>query len=98
MNKDQIKFYAAQLGAKIPTLDLHGFYPNDALDKLDIFLYQCVENNYDSARVIYGGGTGKLREVVVDKLKVHKAVKNYSEEGGSAVVLFWKLIYYFVLL
>lgn len=88
MNKDQLKFFAAELGAKIPTLDLHGFYPSDALEKLDIFLYQCVEKNVDSARVIYGGGTGKLREAVLDKLKVHKAVKNYLQEGGSAVVLF----------
>jgi len=88
MGNDQLKFFAAEIGAKIPTLDLHGFYPAGALDKLDIFLYQCVENNSDSARVIYGGGTGKLREVVLDKLKEYKIVKNFRDEGGSAVVIF----------
>jgi len=88
MNKDKIKFFAAQLGAKIPTLDLHGFYPSDALDKLDIFIYQCVEKNVDSARIIYGGGTGKLREIVLKKLKEYKVVTKYQEEGGSVIVLF----------
>ncbi|MFA6548287.1 MAG: Smr/MutS family protein [Candidatus Magasanikbacteria bacterium] len=88
MKNDELKFYAAQLGAKIPELDLHGLYPSDALEKLDIFIYQCVEKNTDSARVIYGGGTGKLREVVLEKLKGCKAVKNYQEEGGSVIVLF----------
>ena len=98
MNKDQLKFFAAEIGAQIPTLDLHGSYPDDALDKLDIFIYQCVENNSDLARVIYGGGTGKLRGVVLNKFKEYKIIKNFRDEGGSAVVIFQKLIIFFVLL
>ena len=88
MKNDELKFFAAQLGAQIPTLDLHGFYPSDALDKLDIFIYQCIEKNADSARIIYGGGTGKLREIVLAKLKEYKVVTKFQEEGGSVVVLF----------
>lgn len=88
MKKNDLKFFAAQLGAQIPTLDLHGFYPSDALDKMDIFIYQCVEKNVDSARIIYGGGTGKLREIVLAKLKEYKTVKKFQEDGGSVVVLF----------
>ncbi len=88
MDKDSLKFYAAELGAKIPTLDLHGFYPSDALDRLDIFIYKCVEINSESARIIYGGGTGKLREVVLKKIKENKVIHSYQEEGGSVIVLF----------
>lgn len=88
MNNSQIKFFAAQLGAKIPTLDLHGFYPSDALDRLDIFIYQCVEQNADSARVIYGGGTGRLREAVLSKIKDYSVITSYQEEGGSCIILF----------
>lgn len=88
MDKDDIKFYAAQLGAKISTLDLHGYYPSDALDQLDIFIYRCVEVNSESARIIYGGGTGKLRETVLNKIKEYKVIHSYQEEGGSVIILF----------
>lgn len=88
MDKNGLKFYAAQLGAKIPTLDLHGFYPSDALDKLDVFIYQCVEQNVDSARVIYGGGTGRLRDAVLAKLKDYAVVSGCQDEGGSCIIIF----------
>lgn len=88
MNNNNLKFYAAQLGAEIPTLDLHGFYPSDAMDRLDIFIYQCIEKNADSARVIYGGGTGRLREAVLEKIKEYSVITAYQEEGGSCIILF----------
>ncbi len=88
MNKNSAKFFAAEIGASIPTLDLHGFYPSDALEKLDIFIYQCVEKNAGSARVIYGGGTGRLREAVLGSFKKYKVVVDYKDEGGSCIILF----------
>lgn len=88
MDKNSAKFFAAQIGAVIPTVDLHGFYPSEALEKLDIFIYQCVERNSDSARVVYGAGTGKLREAVLDFLKRHKTVVDYKDEGVSCIILF----------
>lgn len=88
MNKNSAKFFAAEIGAKIPTLDLHGFYPSDALDKLEIFVYQCVEKNTGSARIIYGGGTGRLREAVLNHLEKIKVVVDYQDEGGSCIILF----------
>jgi len=88
MGKNDLKFFAAQIGTEIPTLDLHGFYPSDAIEKLDIFIYQCVEKNVDSARIIYGGGTGKLGKAVLEKIKDHPAAGDYQDEGGSCVVLF----------
>jgi len=88
MDKSSLKFFAAALGAKIPTLDLHGLYPDQALEKLDIFIYQCIEKNADSARIIYGGGTGRLRKVVLEKLREYSVVSDHQDEGGSCVILF----------
>lgn len=88
MKNNDLKFYAAQLGAIVPTLDLHGFYPSDALDKMDIFIYQCVEKKSDSARIIYGGGTGRLREAVLERLKDYSIITDFQDEGGSCVVVF----------
>lgn len=88
MNNNDLKFFAAEIGTSIPTLDLHGFYPDQALEKLDIFIYQCVEKNTNSARVIYGGGTGRLREAVLNYLKTHKVIVDHKDEGGSCIILF----------
>lgn len=88
MNQNSSKFFAAQLGAKIPTLDLHGFYPSVALEKLDIFLYQCIEKNAGSARIIYGAGTGKLRQIVLNSLKKYSMVIDYEEQSGNCIILF----------
>lgn len=88
MDKNSAKFFAAELGAKIPTLDLHGYFPDQAIEKLDIFIFQCIEQSTQSARIIYGGGTGRLREKVLNCLKDQKVVVDYQEEAGSCVVLF----------
>lgn len=87
MDKNSAKFFAAELGAKIPALDLHGFYPDQALEKLDIFIYQCVENKEESARVIYGGGTGKLRDVVLKALQKYPIIIDFRDVGGSCLLI-----------
>ena len=86
MNNKQAKIFAASLGAEIPELDLHGFYPDEALEKLELFLFD--NKDKQMCRVIYGGGTGKLREVVLDSLKKHPMVEDVVEEGGDCIVLF----------
>jgi dsDNA-specific endonuclease/ATPase MutS2 len=86
MNNKQAKIFAAQIGSDIRELDLHGFYPGEALDKLELFLFQ---NRDDSiVRIIYGGGTGKLREEVLNRLKKHPLVEDIVDDGGNCLVLF----------
>jgi len=85
---NRVKFFAAEIGAKIPTIDLHGFYIREAMDRVDIFLYQCIEKKSESARIIYGGGTGKLREAVLEFIKRSSLILDYQEQGGQVVVLF----------
>ena len=86
MNNKQAKIFAAELGAEMPELDLHGLYPTEALEKLELFLFD--NRDEQMCRVIYGGGTGKLREVVLVDLKKHPLVEDVVENGGSVVVIF----------
>ena len=85
MNNNEAKIFAAQLGADIPTLDLHGYYPVEALEKLELFLFDNVDS--DVVKVIYGGGTGKLRQEVLSSLKDHPLPKKVVEDNGLCFVL-----------
>jgi len=84
---DEYKFYAAELGAEIPELDLHGNYPDEAVEKLEIFISDLVYKKENIGRVIYGGGTGKLREIALSRVQKSPLVKDYKEESGSCLVL-----------
>lgn len=88
MNNKEAKIFAADLGADIPELDLHGFYPDEATQKLEQFLFFCYRKKIKMARVIYGGGTGKLRTVVLQYLKKHPQVEDVVDRGTTCVVLF----------
>ncbi len=85
--ENKFRFLAAELGADIPELDLHGFYPDEAVEKLEIFLYDNLIKKEKLARIIYGGGTGKLREIILSHLARHEAVDEYKEENGHCVVI-----------
>ena len=86
MNNKQAKIFAAELGAEMPELDLHGLYPVEALEKLELFLFK--NKDEQMCRIIYGAGTGKLREVVLEVLKKHPMVEDVVENGGNCIVLF----------
>jgi len=83
-NKDLLK--GIWCGGKMPELDLHGLYPHEALEKLELFLFKNREEQ--RCRIIYGMGTGKLREEVLECLKKHPMVDEIIEDGGSCVVVF----------
>ncbi len=87
MSENNLKFFAAELGAKIPEIDLHGFYPTEALEKMEMFLYDCQVRGEKMVRIIYGGGKGVLREAVLRCLKAHPLVVEYEEKGGNTVVI-----------
>jgi len=88
MNNKQAKIFAAEIGADIPVLDLHSLYPDEALEKVEPFIYDMYKNKQDMGRIIYGGGTGKMREEVLNYLEKHPLVDDVVEEGGSCLVLF----------
>lgn len=88
MNNLEAKIFAAELGAKMPELDLHGYYLNEALEKLELFLYKNYQNKETMVRIIYGFGTGKLRLEVLKYLGNHPLVQAVAEQAGSCVVVF----------
>jgi len=87
MNNLEAKIFAAELGAEMPELDLHGFYPNEALEKLEVFLFKNSQNKEQMVRVIYGFGTGKLANEVLNYLKKHTLVEAVIEKEGSCIVV-----------
>ena len=87
MDNKQAKIFAAEIGADIPVLDLHGLYPSEALEKVEPFIYDIHKNKQDMGRIIYGGGTGVLRQEVLQYLEKHPLVEDVIEEGGSCLVL-----------
>lgn len=88
MNNKEAKIFAVELGVQMPELDLHGFYVEEALSKLESFLYKSYQEKTAMARVIYGFGTGKLGEEVLAYLKKHPLVGEAVEGVGSCVVIF----------
>ena len=87
MNNQEAKLFKAELDQNLPALDLHGFYPKEALEKLELFLYENYLQQEEILRIIYGGGTGVLKEKVLQYLKNHKLVATIKDEGGSCVIL-----------
>lgn len=88
MDNHQAKIFAASLNDDLPTLDLHGLFPDQAIDKLESFLYNNFKGNQDIVlRVVYGGGTGKLGEKVLACLNSHNMVKEVVREHGCCLVV-----------
>ena len=88
MNNVDAKIFAAQLDNKTQTLDLHGLYIDEALEKIELFLFENFEKNNDTVlRIIYGGGTGKLGNAVNECLKQHKLVKKIVKDFGCCFVV-----------
>ncbi len=88
MKNKEAQLFAAELRTDLPTLDLHGLFPDAALERLELFLYEVWQASGLSARIIYGGGTGRLSAVILQRLQTHPLVDKIKELGGSCVILF----------
>ena len=49
----------------------------EALDRLDQYLYDAFMAGLPSVRIVHGKGTGKLRRAVHESLARHPLVKSY---------------------
>lgn len=85
-----LDLFAAQINPYLPKIDLHhAGSVVDALEMLDMELSRAiVKEKY--CRIIYGVGTGALRNAVLKRLKELSFVEKIAEEesGGSCVVVF----------
>lgn len=74
-----------------PELDLHRLTIDEALPRVDQFLYESYVARKSSVRIIHGKGTGVLRKAVRDYLPGHYLVKSFrradKEEGGGGVTV-----------
>jgi len=87
MDPTEAKIFAATLNQNLPTLDLHGFYPQEALDKLELFFYNNFKLKVTAVRVVYGGGTGKLKSEVLSALQKHPLIGKIYDEGPSVIII-----------
>ena len=72
-------------------LDLRGKRAEDALDVLDGYLERAYLSGMPYVRIIHGKGTGRLRDVVREKLQSHPHIASYEggkqNEGGEGVTV-----------
>ncbi|OGO05261.1 MAG: hypothetical protein A2Y60_04855 [Chloroflexi bacterium RBG_13_54_9] len=72
-------------------LDLHRLTIDEALPKVDQFLYDAYVSRVYSVRIVHGKGTGVLRSAVRGYLPQHHLVKSFRlagrEEGGVGVTI-----------
>jgi dsDNA-specific endonuclease/ATPase MutS2 len=87
MHDTDAKRLALSLRADLAEIDLHGFYPDEAVGKLDVFLYDQISAGCDGVKIIYGAGTGRLKSAALDYLHDHPLIDILIDEGGYAVAL-----------
>lgn len=72
-------------------IDLRGQRAEDALDALDRYISNASLSGLPFVRIIHGKGTGRLRQVIREALKVNEEVKSFEEggdkEGGEGVTI-----------
>ncbi len=91
MEKSEAKIFAAELGAAMPELDLHGKYPHEIADEVRSFVLENYNLDKEMVRVIYGGGTGKMREEILSILdgeKMKSIIESLDVKEGSCVAVF----------
>ncbi len=88
--------FAAELG-HVPTIDLHGQTPDQAISLLDAFLnHECLQGT-EAVKIIHGRGSGKLRTAVLAFLKEHplahlvKDASHVGQQGGVTYVALEKI-------
>ncbi len=89
MDKEAL-FSAAEMDKNCPEIDLHSSQSkSEAIDQLERELYFYYQDGADYCEVIYGGGTGRLKEVVLNEIEDNPMIKDFKKKhGGSCIVLF----------
>lgn len=83
---NDLKEFSAEVDDKIPTLDLHGLYPDEAMDTVEIFLYNISQGNLPSAKIVYGIGRGVLEKEVEKYLMKHPLVEKINKRSGFCLI------------
>ncbi|CAN5708225.1 hypothetical protein BH10BDE1_BH10BDE1_02980 [soil metagenome] len=73
--------------AQMPTLDLHGFTTDAVADAVDRFLVKSQKSGQARVRLITGRGTGAVRKVALDWLKLGGFPYSAENEGSFIIFL-----------
>ena len=81
--------FLAEAGGDVAEIDLHGHYPDQALEAAERLLNAVFVRGERVARIVHGKGEGRLREVLHRALARHPLVLRYRETsgGGATIVL-----------
>ena len=77
----------------LPKVDLHGYDRESARVKVDDFIEEAYQMDYEKILLIHGIGTGTIKETVQETLRKNKKVISYHIVGrniGCTVALIKK--------
>lgn len=89
----EMLFSIAEMDSQTPSCDLHGMYPDEAVERCDKFIDEEFVKGTDVVRIIHGRGSGKLRRDIHELLKNHELVKHFrdsknpSEAMGATIAI-----------
>ncbi len=73
------------------SIKLLGYYADEAIDKLDIFLSDALVAGFSEVEIIHGTGSGVLKKVVIDYLKSYPKLQSFHGLKGNLGVTVVKL-------
>jgi DNA mismatch repair protein MutS2 len=72
-------------------IDLRGFKVEDAIERIEEFIYELKSSDLSSGTILHGKGTGVLMQAVHEYLRGNSNIKNFRfgmpEEGGEGVTI-----------
>ncbi len=72
-------------------IDLRGYKVEDAIEKVEDFIYRLRSSGLSSGTILHGKGTGALMQAIHKYLRVNPHIKNFRfgmpEEGGEGVTI-----------
>jgi len=73
------------------SIKLLGYFVDEALEKLDIFLSDALVNGFSEVEIIHGTGRGILKKAVLDYLKSYPKLQSFHGQKGNLGVTIVKL-------
>lgn len=79
------ELFAAELGADVPEVDLHGLDANVAEMEVESLLQQAFMNGDRVVRIVHGHGQGVLRDQIRGQLRESEIVETFrdSDQPGQ---------------
>lgn len=73
------------------SIKLLGCFADEAIEKLDKFLSDALVNGFSEVEIIHGTGTGVLKKVIIDYLKVYPKLQSFHGQKGNLGVTIVRL-------